>query len=742
LSDINIETSYVMDLSKEILVLAGTVVVKREDIARSYETLETIRTFDEYSSALMGTDTFDTYESFEVEILEAAGLTELEIATALLSKKNIPEAKRDAVVGLKRQKVLAEYVETNNYYRTLSGLPLMEDSLEIFITEPVAGVDINKPIHEMTNDEIFILNNLGFIDQLIDKYPERNYLKYLGANKVNNITARHARRFDIIRIGEIANRDLKERFNISYERSKTYILNNYYKRRLSLDQTYFDAYIGFLIMMNALIMVVNDSINIFNSKEFTNELTIKALLQSHDLDIFDDIPIVYRKKIADNIKSLIVSKGTDEVIGKIFKIFGFDNITIRKFILVKEHLKDSEDKYIFEYESDGVTPKYDEMFNIHFAQVDINSPNIDNEIRRPENRIAYTDVTANDIYWGGYESDEAIRQKLLKEPFNYIDTDYININTAYEMSKLSFEVSYFFGMILDLKLSTERLIFTEPFQGQSITLFYAITMISALLSKKIGWAGDIITDPADIAYVNKFNFERSIPAINAIMAKYNYTSPINFATVLPSGQMNQPAELVELFFKNKEIYDSIMAIKTSTRNLNEYLACKEILEYVAQSKLSASVYTKPNNTIADTYLDYLQSHNMVLANFIDTLHDSEIDTALFKLLTSLEEYVQSDRFSYVFLKIPAVSSENVLKTYMLKLINTFKAFTINIFSMSITYNIDDMTNNVKLIDSTTFEGEIYAHTNVTLTDDMGVRGTGTLKSTVAFRDELTLISQT
>ena len=242
-----------------------------------------------------------------------------------------------------------------------------------------------------------------------------------------------------------------------------------------------------------------------NSKEIINEKMIKDILMSYNMDIFDDIPILYRKKIADNIKSLIVSKGTDEVILKIFQLFGFDNIDVRKFMLVREHMKDTNDKYIFSYNTDG-SYKYSEMYDLYFSQIDIMAPNVINEIRKPENRLAYLDVVNKDKYWGGYETAADMKAELIKEDFNFIDTDYININTAYSMSQLMTETTHMFSMILDLKSFLSTLLLVEPLTGQSVSLFYSIIMLTAMISKKIGWNGDIITDPSQIASVYKFNY--------------------------------------------------------------------------------------------------------------------------------------------------------------------------------------------------------------------------------------------
>ena len=739
MDDLLLDQAYVMGISNDLITFISSIIIKREDLASKYETLNTLKNYDLYLSAYTKTDRFETYETFDEQVLIDAGLTTEEVALALQFKMNIPSDKRDAVVLLQRAKILDEYIESNNYYRMLYGLPANEDYLNIYIEDTIVGVNTTLPVHSMSSSEIDILSALGYIDKLIVQYPTRPYLRYLGDNKINFIIARTAKRFEIIQSGEMSNIFIKNRFNINYELSRAYILNNYYKKRFSIDQTYFDAYIGFIILINSIVMTINESLDIFNKKEYFNEVMVKEILQSHNLNIFDDIPLSYRRKIVDNIESLIVSKGTDEVLFKIFKIFGFDDISVKKFLLIKQHKKDINGKYIFSYEADLVTPKYNEMFDIEFAQVDIKSTNIDAEIRKPENKLVYTDITNNDIYWGGYETDEAIRQKLLKENFNYINTDYINIDIAYALSSLSFEVTYFFSMCLALKDSFKKLLLIEPIFGQEISLFYSITMLTALLSKKSGFTGNIITNPEDIAVIYKFNFDRSLTEINNIMKKYGYTSSSNYAPLLPTSEYTKTSDLVDLYFRNKEIYDLLVKVKTSTRNYKEYLAIRNLLEYTMHSKLSSNVYKKSDGSIATTYINYLYDENILIANYIETIAISDIDSAVLKILTALEDYIQTDRFQYLFLNISSSSGSDVFMKYILKILSVFKAFTINIFSMTTTYNIDSYLNNIKIIDKNYTEGNVFSHNNITLTDTLQVSTTLTSEERFLINDKLEII---
>lgn len=741
--DASLQFSYVTEYSKLLASYVTSIVVKREDLANRYETLESAQQFDYYSMVISGTDTYETYESYSEEMMIAAGLTAEEIRLASINKMSVPLDKQAVLLQLKRQETIDNYVESNRYYRMLMGLPSLDDYLKIYMTEQVPGVDISRPIDEMTDDEISVLRSLGYIDTFIERYPNRPYLKYLGNLRIDFMTARAAKRFEMIRTGELDNPKLKERFNINYELSRAYILNNYYRKRLSVDQAYFDAYIGFIMVVNALIMTTNDSLDVYNAKEYYNEFIVKEILQSHKLDIFDDIPLIYRKEVANNIKSLIVSKGTDEVIFKIFKLFGLNDVTIKKFMLVRNHQKDENGDFIFKYDPDTGEPVWDEMYDISFASIDINTQNIDAEIRKGENKIGYFTVANADKYWGGYETAEEVRQKLLRENFNYIDTDYISINTAYSLTEIVTEISYFFSMLFSLKGYMKKLTMIEPIYGYTVDVFYVMTMIAALISKRSGLAGDIITNPIDLAYLYKYNFERNLNDITEILNRYHYTShaPSYMIPILNS-EVSDPQTLVNLYFNDKAVLTKLSEIKSRTKDFKEYAAIKDIFDYLMKSKLSSDVFKKRNGMVATTYIDFLKDGNSTLGSYVDDLPFEDIDNTIFRLLTSLEDYFNTERFQYLFLKIPNLIGENSIKRYMLKVINTFKAFTINIFAMTVSYDIDDKDNgNIKILDVAPYDGFSMRSNNVNLVDTVSLANTErVVRTNVKINDEIILIS--
>ena len=264
-------------------------------------------------------------------------------------------------------------------------------------------------------------------------------------------------------------------------------------------------------------------------------------------------------------------------------------------------------------------------------------------------------------------------------------------------------------------------------------------MLASLTAKRIGWNGEIVTDPSSIATIYRYNFSRTLSNVNSIISKYSVSSftASEILSILPSSALNTTTELIDLYFNNDAVLSKLLKLMKETKILNDYLALKEIYEYCMMGKTNTDIFKKSDGVVASTYLDYLSDSNTLVANYINDLETAEdIITAIDSLLTTLETYIDTSRFEYLFLKIPSFSNESVFKFYLLKIINVFKAFNINIFSMSITYNIDDTKDNIKIIDSCNYHGYKGRNSNASMFDSISYGGYKTISSTIGITDSI------
>src|SRR5699024_392271 len=124
------------------------------------------------------------------------------------------------------QKWVKLYDEQNDYYRMLMGLPNVDDTDFVYNTDKRWPTDI--PIHEIDDVDRNEMENEGELDQLIARYPTKEYLKYVGRRAINFFEARIAERFEILYYDESTSDTLNKDFMDTYNRCRYMTMNVYY----------------------------------------------------------------------------------------------------------------------------------------------------------------------------------------------------------------------------------------------------------------------------------------------------------------------------------------------------------------------------------------------------------------------------------------------------------------------------------------------------------------------------------
>ena len=141
-------------------------------------------------------------------------------------KMKIPYTLRDKLLLKQRAYIVNNYVEKNNYYRMLNGLPDYEEAKEdyLYVDEETAEkyrIDPTIPIHKLSKNKIIVLQAVGYIDKLYEE-TKKKYLKFLGPNKIDIITARMAKNFAILRIPYSVSEAMWDNFILIYDQCREY----------------------------------------------------------------------------------------------------------------------------------------------------------------------------------------------------------------------------------------------------------------------------------------------------------------------------------------------------------------------------------------------------------------------------------------------------------------------------------------------------------------------------------------
>jgi hypothetical protein len=348
------DKSQVESILNDIKSMVNNVIIKLSYNAEQYETLNIKREADRYIAAYMERDTFNSYRNYSMDVLSRAGITNLNELTEYSNDRHkIPRNKRKDVLKAMRETVINEYVEMDDYYRELIGLPPVNtpESDWIYLTEEEMRfyeIDEIRPIHDYPKEIQYKLER-NLIPQLIKLYPERTYLQHIGSKAVNLVRAREAKNFEIIFTDINLDTVFMRAFFDTYDFAREYFMNILYNKNLRDRYDLYDNYIGMHIMIMTVQRLVVDTIKMGIDRDFYDLISIKKLFNVYGLPFFEGLPLDYQRTIVKNVNMLIRSKSTDKVLYDIANTLFYERVKIYKYYLVKQRKFDKNGDPIFLY---------------------------------------------------------------------------------------------------------------------------------------------------------------------------------------------------------------------------------------------------------------------------------------------------------------------------------------------------------------------------------------------------------
>ena len=359
------DKSQVEYILNDIRSMVDNVIIKLSYIADSYDTLDIKREADRFVAAYMERDNFNSYRQYPIDVLVNAGITDINLLVKYNENRNlIPRDKRKEVLHYMRKAVISEYVEMNDYYRELIGMPSVNTPEEeyIYLTEAEMeyyNIDEVRPIHDYPK-EIQIKLERFIIPKLIEQYPERTYLQHMGSKSVDLVRARQARNFEIIftdiQLDTVFLRSFFETYDMCREYFVSMIYNANFKQRYDL----YDNFIGMHIMIMTIQRLIVDTIKICIDRDFYDLVSIKKLFNVYGLPFYEDLPLDYQRMICKNVNWLLRCKSTDKVLYDVANTLFYERIDLHKFFLIKDRKFDENGEPVFKFKYVATDDKYDE----------------------------------------------------------------------------------------------------------------------------------------------------------------------------------------------------------------------------------------------------------------------------------------------------------------------------------------------------------------------------------------------
>lgn len=720
-------------------ILALNCVIKNEDSAVNNETKQFAKDASLYIKCREDTVKFTDF-TYTRDILSLTSLSEDLIDACVNNRDNIPEDMRDEVCNLMKERYLETYVECNNYYRMLMGLPDNGDEGiivdESWLPEGVV-VKEGAKLHELSQEVLITMDNMGTLAEIYDMYPKARYIDYMGQYSVDPYLARKAGNFELLYVPPIENESIRSKFITQYNKNRSYVMRRVYSDAYKFESDYYDSFITVYLLILTMTDMLNSINDFIINKEIFDSRCIRHMFESYGMPYYSEIPIKYQLKLLKNIHKLIKYKSSTKNMEDVCALFGYDNIQIFKFYLLKHRLLDANGNYVFATKEvkNPITGEVEihedptKEYELTFVKVPMDDQP-DEYIKHLEDHISYDVVTYSDYYWDGGEDHEAIKNAHLETNFGYKRVKYISIDTIEDNSQLGIVMPYFLSMLYDTVKLEEALLMYVPYLNKghyfrltdifcylfALTNFYNGTNDDLYFKQQVKLDDDLeyyikdveikldydemedtysISNMEEITngnkYISAFNLRPDNEFLNKYFADHYVTRKdlgiVDFRT--PTTNIIRYETLLEIFETNKEIYLYVCNKMKKAENKKEYDIYKTIYDHMFRDEFTLEYFLQPDGTMPTTYTEYLRYRDTILYISLKEIQEiaeletrrREIDSIVSNVLYALDDYIDTDTYRYLFNYMPTVSAE-FIKKYIVKIIDIFKSYKLQLYDIS------------------------------------------------------------
>lgn len=736
-------------LYTDFLVIFDKCVIKYKSLADKYEDLQMKKDADAYIRAYRKNDTFKTYYRYNIDIIADVMMIDSTKAEYYhYNRDEIPSNFRQAILERQRKYIIDNYVEKNNYYRMLIGLPDYEETpLDyIFIPDDISnelGIPIDIPIHMLDEVHISSLEAIGYIEVLQNKYPTKKYLKYLGDNKIDLITARTALNFSLLKVPYNISESLFDTFTTIYEQCREYFTTCIYISEYRDVIDYYDNFIALCIMVMTIQQIIMRNIKNTAERDFFDEYSVKILFSVYGVPYYSNMDTSTRKQVLQSLNNLVRNKGTNKVIYDIASILGYDRLQVFKYYLIKVQKFNIDGTPVVKYTKDEITGEdvldYKSMFDIYFQRVAIDDVDTYKSLVNTSNKVSYREIIEDDPYW---IEDSDLDKEIYESEYNFVETKYMGVSISYRLTRILFENVYLLKMILEKKDEIPRITLELPKISlySTVSLFDAIVILCALTCKQNKLKGEILTKPSMILHVLGFNFSRDFEEIKKEILQDPYLDD-SLCEFFKDSSCYTAEKLNNLYKNYLNLYDVLVEKMSTTQNINVYHAYKKLYKALYFTKENQSMFnigTEENPVYASTFMEYLQHTNPDIYEFINSIDSEQL-------------YIYTNHISYKILSIiPDLKylgifsdTSSTIEVMLVELIRFFKSYTTDMLGMDTIFVFDLKPETmIRLIEHIIIHKTIQKDDklNISYSDHVDFTSTVRYSSGIKFIDKIHLIN--
>ena len=713
----------VNSFKKYLVTIVPDLVYKSVTEAELNETNESRLAGDQFVDASLGTMEFVSIKDGTIPrtVLEQVGIHDPEVIGIINKDKyTIPEKIRSKVVELYRKHVVSNYVEQNNYYRMLYGLPnyksdgiyISPRELESFGYHNDSQEDYDNdnlenltPLHELPHNILILMESLGYLDDLYKEYSnergyDARYIKYLGVKKIEPIVARLATQYELLYVPTVnnANRFTKD-FTTYYEEARQYFLNNIFNYHFNSEYDFYEGFIGFFILTMAIQRTINSLFEVVIQRDFYDIETCRTFLEAYGVPFIQTFTFNQQLTLVKNLNILLMEKCTTNVLYDLLDMLDYKRYSLTKYLLVKQHKTTQLNEYsepypVFIYKtnlSDGGKPIYEldksEMYNYYFIARDVN----DNDTTLVEefdpSAFSYKSITEDDVYW---IEDNELLEKLQQDEINFIETKYASVSITIKMYEVLFEEIYLQKMICDKGAETSKINIEIPLITKyQVSLLDMEVLLICLLCKYHNMSPDLLVSPSKELSVLGFNFDTDLEAIKQDILSHPRIYSKELTNYIINITFNSVSDVNDMYGNVKKLANMLIDGMASTKSPQVYFAYRKLYNTLLITDVHNEVFALSDGTIPETYMQWLEENNYPLYEYVNRLDKREILDKINYITTKYISWFTNCKY----LDYLNPMDDNVVRG-IVKILRWFKSYTIDIKELDVIYLFDSRYHNM------------------------------------------------
>ena len=362
-------------------VLSFNTIIKDQYSADSKETLESLKNSDLFLACYEKHAEVALFPYIPHDILVKAGVPENQIQ---LYENNdeydpfyLPKEYHEAILKLAQPWFVDQYVEMNEYYRMIVGLPPLGDpgvpmrDYEYLLPDDLLDYT-GEFVHETGTAYCQMLDNMGILDIIKADFPDAKYLDYV-TKGLDIYTVRRKMDFQILYYPTTCDIAVTQEFLLKYEENRKYMIAAVYSKAMELESEYYHSFMIIYLVITVMLDMLMEVQSHIVKKDILDRRCIQYIFSIYGIPYYRVIPYKYQERMCKNVWSLVKYKSCTQEMLNIIDLFGFDDIHIFKYYLLKVRKTNAWGEYEYN-ETTKLVCRYNDIIEHTTLEENMSSP--------------------------------------------------------------------------------------------------------------------------------------------------------------------------------------------------------------------------------------------------------------------------------------------------------------------------------------------------------------------------------